>query len=586
MTNNIKQLTDEARRILECWSRGETTGTCADREAAASEALRIIDAHAAERAALVAVIERVRKALYGTPNVSEALAALAGAVAPEADAAVIVARVHRDVIDKQVKRDLAAANALVAELKAANERQREDIARLAGAEQAANARIAELEESFKMAMASVAALTARLDAANARAEAAERTLNNIATQAPLAFERAESERDAWKAKCEAAELDASAWRATADGEMKHRQAAESESAQWKAKCGAAERAYQDARSAYADLEESHKASERTVAQLNAMNDRAESEAASLLTDMGMLRRKSDEDRARLAAATELLGRWMAVRYQRAHGSRADVVRDTRVFLANAPAAPTYVCAACGKTQCDGTHVGCPSYLEPARTAPTRTFGIFSLRHGQRSENYPGTYTSKQAAQDAIGMRLQGEALELHRSVYVVRELHAPAAPIRSECSECKSDWGHYAGCPNEGSVQVPTRTDHERAKPYDASFDTCDCETADEHERGACRKPCTDHERAVLDACRNAVTRVAHMGQEVLQLTQGSQQTIAEAVVAWREARGESTRIHDAERALLRIVRQRCQGSRTWMQANMSDLFTADEALRNAESYK
>jgi hypothetical protein len=164
--------------------------------------------------------------------------------------------------------------------------------------------------------------------------------------------------------------------------------------------------------------------------------------------------------------------------------------------------------------------------------------------------------------------------------------NAPAAPIRSECSECKSDWGHYAGCSNEGLVQVPTRTDHERAKPYDASFETCDCETADEHERGACRKPCTDHERAVLDACRNAVTRVAHMGQEVLQLTQGSQQTIAEAVVAWREARGESTRIHDAERALLRIVRQRCQGSRTWMQANMSDLFTADEALRNAESYK
>lgn len=42
-------------------------------------------------------------------------------------------------------------------------------------------------------------------------------------------------------------------------------------------------------------------------------------------------------------------------------------------------------------------------------------------------------------------------------------------------------------------------------------------------------------EQRLLDACRFAVTRVAHMGCEVLQLTHGSQQQIAEAVVAWRE---------------------------------------------------
>jgi hypothetical protein len=57
-------------------------------------------------------------------------------------------------------------------------------------------------------------------------------------------------------------------------------------------------------------------------------------------------------------------------------------------------------------------------------------------------------------------------------------------------------------------------------------------------------------------------------------------------VVAWREARGESTRIHDAERAVLRIVRQCCQDSRTWMQANLPALFAADEALARREGGK
>jgi hypothetical protein len=89
MTNKINQLTAESRRILVCWSRGLTTGTCADREAAASEALRMIDAQAAERAALVAVIARVRAELRNRGGACvSALAleiALAGAGAPAND---------------------------------------------------------------------------------------------------------------------------------------------------------------------------------------------------------------------------------------------------------------------------------------------------------------------------------------------------------------------------------------------------------------------------------------------------------------------------------------------------------------------
>jgi DNA repair exonuclease SbcCD ATPase subunit len=92
----------------------------------------------------------------------------------------------------------------------------------------------------------------------------------------------------------------------------------------------------------------------------------------------------------------------------------------------------------------------------------------------------------------------------------------------------------------------------------------------------------TDLERAVLDAMRNIRMAVVEKRAQCLDPVGMA----FRAELARREAGGSSTRIHDAERAVLGIVRQCCQGSRTWMQANMSDLFTADEALRNAESYK
>jgi hypothetical protein len=84
--------------------------------------------------------------------------------------------------------------------------------------------------------------------------------------------------------------------------------------------------------------------------------------------------------------------------------------------------------------------------------------------------------------------------------------------------------GMCATCVSNPELR-PTRTDHEKAKPYDASYETCDCETIDEHARGACHtrtdyeraesalagarrvirelnpRVCTDYERAVLDAC-------------------------------------------------------------------------------------
>ncbi len=44
-----------------------------------------------------------------------------------------------------------------------------------------------------------------------------------------------------------------------------------------------------------------------------------------------------------------------------------------------------------------------------------------------------------------------------------------------------------------------------------------------------------------------------------------------------------SRSVYDAERAVLRIVRQDCKDSRTWMQANMPRLWAANDALKRAE---
>jgi hypothetical protein len=389
--NEIETLTEEERAALVrrdvCYS--PPIPLC-------EKALRIVNAHAAERAALVAVIARVQVLVttHQTQGSSgSTLAAIREALAG-AGAPAIGRFGGGSGVGPSERQDLAESDLERWQGIAHEECQRRNMAeeRLA----AANARIAELDESFKMAMASVAALTARLDAANARvaelergtdacpncaypahlnqtpacdvcgrtntpteptdlgngpvmcvlghgcwvaanarAEAAERAAEireRAWGESDERADRAESERDEWKAKCEAAEQKLASnhwWQAV--------ERAESESASLRLEIVGLQN----------QVEGAELAEERAVAEATSL--RAELERVTMLARTtaaaaDVLRAKAIERKARLAGATELLKRvpgWNVpadtVKPDRYQQSLLDLTDGIRAFLANAPA---------------------------------------------------------------------------------------------------------------------------------------------------------------------------------------------------------------------------------------------------------
>jgi hypothetical protein len=187
-----------------------------------------------------------------------------------------------------------------------------------------DARVAELERDLSAAYLKADTLRAQCDAANARADAA------LDAQRLTLHERdrAESEAAQWKAKCEAAERETRRTAKQSAENFKAREHAESEAASLRAEvehlrgenlhpCGARE-------------------SELIV--LRESNAALTSECLSLrgkLAEAPLKRVQRAE--SSLAAATELLGRWMNAEKYR--NTPAVLVLDTGDFFANAPAAP-------------------------------------------------------------------------------------------------------------------------------------------------------------------------------------------------------------------------------------------------------
>jgi hypothetical protein len=309
------------------------------------------DAYAAERAALVAVIERVRDGLRiweGTPQnydmqecaLTTIAEAVAGAGAPEVEPKGVPERVFPEdiiyvmsetelVTVRGLKRDLAAANARVAELErraditpAQLELGQRLIAGLTAERDAANARIAELEHYAAGADSALTDVTARCNAALAR-------VAELAKHHELMV-------DAIRRNYTNA-LDAANARIA---ELERDKQALLESNRGLAGMVDAANARADAAKALFDVSDADRRREWQRAE------RAESEAAALRAELedvyarnGQHAINEDRLRKRLAAATELLVQCKSLT---ATGDSWRLLARIDAFLANAPAAPTCV----------------------------------------------------------------------------------------------------------------------------------------------------------------------------------------------------------------------------------------------------
>ncbi len=173
--------------------------------------------------------------------------------------------------------------------------------------------------------------------------------------------------------------------------------------------------------------------------------------------------------ARLAEATALLGR--------VHSRLSDDwYDDVDAFLANQPAAPVR-CTACQKRQCDGTHVGCPSYLLDQPAAPA----IYHSRPGSDVFVLDQPAAPQCSNTEAF---LSGDNTGCDGVDCPVHKHNQPAAPARTE-AEFELDAHGY---------QVPTLARLERARTEAEDCPSCNRSLLKPSAR-------TEAEQAVLDAC-------------------------------------------------------------------------------------
>jgi hypothetical protein len=94
----------------------------------------------------------------------------------------------------------------------------------------------------------------------------------------------------------------------------------------------------------------------------------------------------------------------------------------------------------------------------------------------------------------------------------------------------------------------------------------------------------TEHERAVLEACKNAHidADTKSTGYDGPVMTLVDEYAVCRAVLAWREAGDSSTRIHDAERAVLAAAEVWADSSEDdWdVQKSLHDAVTALRGVR------
>jgi hypothetical protein len=477
----FEQLSDEYRRILGCLARGESTGTCSSRESAVGEALRLLDAHAAERAALEAVIERVREILLGRSTFSSmvvrARRALAGAGAPDT-----YERGIRDASGRIIEPHLTAEQAC--------ERLTRDLA-------AANARVAELECEITRLIASVQCLHGLHNAANARAEAAERTYQRGLELATQDFQR---KLDDWRAKCEAAAQDAKqAWEEVsrvqqvglrAESEAASlRQLVTELRASFAAQCEKTTERASEAASLRADLQVTLDDLNRKINLLGEARAEVEKQGA-------LIRGWELRDSASLAAAIDLLAH---VPYY-PDSDREEWVRRRDDLLANAPAAST--CNHCGDKH--ATDLACHRN-KGKRSAPTRTDETnLCWKCGARK---PTNFAREDGCSDC----------------------GAPGKePTRTDHEEVRQYDGH-------AWVRLDSlRSTRSESCPF--GRDPCDSCTCWQQ-----RPTRTDHERAVLEACRALdIDDLVEDGEvyidECRALECDDQARLVRAVLAWREA--------------------------------------------------
>jgi hypothetical protein len=177
-----------------------------------------------------------------------------------------------------------------------------------------------------------------------------------------------------------------------------------------------------------------------------------------------------------------------------------------------------------------------AFLANAPAAPTREVEIERLRD---------RIVDLERANESANMTIRG--LRIQRDTGWCERCEEAHVPSPAACNVAAPQTGAFADASPVKMMVEPTRTDHDEVRQYDG------------------------HAWVRLDSLRSTRSESCPFGRDP-----------CDSCTCWQQ---RPTRT-DHERAVLRIVRKCCQDSRTWMQANMPELFAADEALRRREAEK
>jgi hypothetical protein len=450
----------------------------------------------AERAAMAAVIERVRAVVENCAihidvvTMGHLRNALAGAGAPDtyergirdASGRIIEPQLTAEQACERLTRDLAAANARIAELEAGRASDDRDYRARTAALNAALARAevlhAELAACGKerdsalgernQAAQENEALRADLNAANARADAAERDKLSAEAQAndwKRSLRRAESEaaslREHLRVQTAALAEDLSTARAET---ASLRQLVTELRASFAAQCEKTTERAAEAASLRAECEERRKVDLQNCKLI----DRLHAELTHAVAMNDKWAKQAYDDRTSLAAATELLEQLRKLAESGKLGPYA--TNELMLALANAPAAPTmtvhHVWAALGELTSllvDGEHVLRVDdvrrvFEQATATAPQKTLEMRMAELGLHHIGESRADVEKRLANaPAAPTHTEGCPDESQREVCLVRPVGGSVlgpqeqGPLRMPAADAARDLQQVA----------PTRTDHE-----------------------------------------------------------------------------------------------------------------------------